>query len=199
MSALPKAISQGSNGAGAGALTALTAISAAIAEPESSASAVANKTIFFMTIPIVVRSVRLRRPKHSDNRLQPISVDQSAVRHPLREAKKTSNCRLFRRFYLSETCCRRVLHSDNYFWMEFLVGAGFGGVHKGISATIRAESGNRSPTDLIGRCDSAPRLPARRERPQANAAAFDKSGNPGQPSSYYLRRSWPRRSPEPLA
>src|SRR3954470_629414 len=63
MSALPKAISQGSNGAGAGALTALTAISAAIAEPESSASAVANKTIFFMTIPIVVRSVRLRRPQ----------------------------------------------------------------------------------------------------------------------------------------
>src|SRR3954449_2651669 len=63
MSALPKAISHGSNGAGGGALTALTAISAAIAEPESSASAVANKTIFFMTIPIVVRSVRLRRPQ----------------------------------------------------------------------------------------------------------------------------------------
>src|ERR1700716_2286250 len=63
MSALPKAISQGSKGAGGGALTALTAISAARAEPESSASAVANKIIFFMTIPIVVRSVRLRRPQ----------------------------------------------------------------------------------------------------------------------------------------
>src|SRR4051795_6330348 len=63
MMALPKAISQGSNGAGGGALTALTAISAARAEPESSASAVANNTIFFMTIPIVVRSVRLRRPQ----------------------------------------------------------------------------------------------------------------------------------------
>src|SRR3954465_14112009 len=70
MSALPKAISQGSNGAGAGALTALTAISAARAELESSASAVANKTIFFMTIPIVVRSVRLRRPQAQRHRLQ---------------------------------------------------------------------------------------------------------------------------------
>src|SRR3954447_6545869 len=74
MIALPNAISQGSNGAGGGALTALTAISAARAEPESSASAVANNTIFFMTIPIVVRSVRLRRPKHTDNRLQLISA-----------------------------------------------------------------------------------------------------------------------------
>src|SRR3954451_8382103 len=74
MIALPKAISQGSNGAGGGALTALTAISAARAEPESSASAVANNTIFFMTIPIVVRSVRLRRPKQTDNRLQLISA-----------------------------------------------------------------------------------------------------------------------------
>src|SRR3954464_132014 len=73
MIALPQAISQGSTGAGGGALTALTAISAARAEPESSASAVANNTVFFMTIPIAVRSVRLRRPKHSDNRLQPIA------------------------------------------------------------------------------------------------------------------------------
>src|SRR3954470_9815292 len=73
MIALPKAISHGSKGAGTGALTALTVMSAARAEPESSASAVANNTVFFMTIPIVVRSVRLRRPfKDSDNRLQPI-------------------------------------------------------------------------------------------------------------------------------
>src|SRR5882757_2139586 len=52
MMALPKAISQGSNGAGGGALTAFTAISAAIAELEIIASAVANKANFFMTVPI---------------------------------------------------------------------------------------------------------------------------------------------------
>jgi hypothetical protein len=54
MSALPKAKSQGSNTGGGGALTAFTAISAARAEPEPIAKAVANKTIFFMTIPITV-------------------------------------------------------------------------------------------------------------------------------------------------
>src|SRR5437588_6524419 len=52
MMALPKARSQGSNGAGGGAFTALTGISAARAEPEIIASAVANNTIFFMRIPI---------------------------------------------------------------------------------------------------------------------------------------------------
>ncbi|GAB6998317.1 hypothetical protein JCM18382A_30850 [Bradyrhizobium sp. 17-4] len=48
----PKAISQGSKGAGGGALTAFTAMSAAIAELEIIASAVANKASFFMTVPI---------------------------------------------------------------------------------------------------------------------------------------------------
>lgn len=52
MMALPKATSQGSKGAGGGALTAFTAMSAAIAELEIIASAVANKASFFMTIPI---------------------------------------------------------------------------------------------------------------------------------------------------
>src|SRR6267154_2012447 len=127
MSALPKAISQGSNGAGGGALTALTAISAARAEPESSASAVANKTIFFMTIPIVVRSVRLRRPQAQRQSTATNFRGQSAAQHPLREAKKTSNCRLFRRFHASERCCWPVLHSDNNFWGKSPVGAGFGG------------------------------------------------------------------------
>src|SRR3954467_14949287 len=74
MIALPKATSQGSNGGGGGALTALPAISAARAEPESSASAVASKTVFFMTIPIVVRSVRLRRPQAQRHRLRLISA-----------------------------------------------------------------------------------------------------------------------------
>ncbi|MGZ5910863.1 MAG: hypothetical protein ACXWLB_13390 [Reyranella sp.] len=55
MSALPNATSQGSNAAGGGAFSALalTAISAAKAEPDTIASAVANKAIFFMTrVPI---------------------------------------------------------------------------------------------------------------------------------------------------
>ncbi len=54
MIALPKAISQGSNGAGGGAFTAFTGISAAKADPDTIASAVANKTSFFMTIPITL-------------------------------------------------------------------------------------------------------------------------------------------------
>src|ERR1041385_4597354 len=66
MIALPKAISHGSNGAGTGALTALTAMSAARAEPESSASAVASKTIFFMTIPIAKNQSDSDGLRHSD-------------------------------------------------------------------------------------------------------------------------------------
>jgi hypothetical protein len=52
MIALPKATSQGSNGAGGGAFTGIAARSAASAELETIASAVANKTNFFMTFPI---------------------------------------------------------------------------------------------------------------------------------------------------
>jgi hypothetical protein len=51
MIALPKAISQGSNAAGGGALRAFTCKSAAKADPDTIVSAVANKTNFFMTIP----------------------------------------------------------------------------------------------------------------------------------------------------
>src|SRR5580692_154513 len=77
MMAEPNAISHGSNGAGGGALTALVGKSAAKAEPVTAvpptiASAVANNTTFFMTIPITVqRPVRFRAPPGaSDNRLQ---------------------------------------------------------------------------------------------------------------------------------
>ena len=62
MIALPKAISQGSN-ATTGALLALTTISAAKAEPETIASAVANKATFFMSIPINFKTVPFRRPQ----------------------------------------------------------------------------------------------------------------------------------------
>ena len=60
---------------GGGALTALTRMSAARAEPDTIASAVANKTSFFMTIPITVKTVQFRGPPGtSGNRLQPNSV-----------------------------------------------------------------------------------------------------------------------------
>src|SRR5665213_183712 len=72
MIALPKAMSQGSNAAGGGALTAFTGKSAARAEPETIASAVANKTIFFMTIPTRFKdqSDSGVPPGTADNRLQ---------------------------------------------------------------------------------------------------------------------------------
>jgi len=54
----PKAISQGSNGAGGGAFRAFTGRSAAQADPAIIVSAVANKATFFMTIPF-----RPRYPK----------------------------------------------------------------------------------------------------------------------------------------
>ncbi|WP_244425331.1 hypothetical protein [Bradyrhizobium sp. STM 3843] len=52
MIAPPKAISQGSKAGGGGAFNAFTAKSAAEADPDTIASAVANKAHFFMTIPI---------------------------------------------------------------------------------------------------------------------------------------------------
>ncbi len=56
MIALPKAISQGSNATGGGALAAFIEISAARADPAVTANIAAANTIFFMTIPITVRT-----------------------------------------------------------------------------------------------------------------------------------------------
>src|ERR1700722_15117298 len=91
MIALPKAISQGSNAAGGGALTAFVYKSAEKAEPAVIASTAAAKTIFFMSIPIAFNTVPFRRPPGtSGNRLQPNSVtcSQSGTRHPSSESKK---------------------------------------------------------------------------------------------------------------
>src|SRR3954469_10675006 len=116
----PKAKSQGSNAAGGGALTALRAISAAKPEPETIASAVANKATFFMTIPIppYLDSPARRPPRANDNRLRPnvLTWSYSGLRCRAREAKKASICRLFRRSDVSDTCSARVLHSHNNFW-----------------------------------------------------------------------------------
>src|SRR3954452_231940 len=116
----PKAKSQGSNAAGGGALTALRAISAAKAEPETIASAVANKATFFMTIPIppYLDSPARRPPRANDNRLRPnvLTWSYSGLRCRAREAKKASICRLFRRSDVFDTCSARVLHSHNNFW-----------------------------------------------------------------------------------
>jgi hypothetical protein len=73
MIALPKATSHGSNGAGGGAFTGIAAKSAARAEPDTIASAVANKTNFFMTIPIKLSKDQPNSgeaPRASDNWLQ---------------------------------------------------------------------------------------------------------------------------------
>src|SRR2546423_2821416 len=119
MRAAPKAISQGSNGAGGGAFTAFTGISAARAEPDTNASAVANKASFFMTIPIPpLLTVPFRRPpRANDNRLRPnvLTWSYSGLRWHDREAKKASMCRLFRRSGRFDKCSARVLHSHNNF------------------------------------------------------------------------------------
>jgi hypothetical protein len=72
MIALPKATSQGSNGAGGGAFMAFTAISAAKVEPAVIASTAAAKTSFFIAIPITLQDSPVPTPpRTSDNRLQP--------------------------------------------------------------------------------------------------------------------------------
>src|SRR4029079_4127837 len=116
MIALPNATSQGSNGAGGGALTAFVAISAARAEPDTIASAVANKASFFMTIPITFLDSPVPvAPRASDNRLRPNPLPwlQSGTGDHGREAKKSIICCLFRRSEVFKKCCRRVLHSHN--------------------------------------------------------------------------------------
>src|SRR6185503_11843597 len=113
-------MSQGSNAGGGGALTAFTRRSAAKAEPDTNASAVANKATFFMTIPIPpLLTVPFRRPpRASDNRLRPnvLTWSHSGLRRHGREAKKASMCRLFGRSGRFDKCSARVLHSHNNFW-----------------------------------------------------------------------------------
>src|SRR4051794_23500307 len=113
----PKAISHGSNATGGGAFTALRAISAAKAEPETIASAVANKATFFMTIPVPPKlAVQLRHPQgQTNNRLRPnvLTWSHSGPQCRGREAKKASMCRLFRRSDPFIEGCPRVLYSHN--------------------------------------------------------------------------------------
>src|ERR1700681_512662 len=118
MIALPKATSQGSNGAGGGAFMGFTAISAAKVDPAVIASIAAAKTSFFIAIPITCKTAQFRRPRgHAITGCNRISLTrpQFGTRLPISEAKKTSICRLFRRYGRSMKCCRRVLHSDNNF------------------------------------------------------------------------------------
>src|SRR6185369_10027009 len=135
----PKAISQGSNGAGGGAFTAFTGISAARAEPDTIASAVANKASFFMTIPITLLDSPVPGPPGaSDNRLRPNVLTQSQSGLPCddREAKKASICRLFRRSDHFNKCCQGVLHSHNNF-AGFRVTGTVSGIGKAAAATDR--------------------------------------------------------------
>src|SRR5215213_9311199 len=119
MMALPKAMSHGSNAGGGGALMAFRDISAANAGADTIASAVANNTIFFMTIPITFKdqsdsgAPRDKRQPTAAKFLQPDCNLQRTT--PIGEAKKTRICRLFGRSRPGWKCSQRVLHSDNNF------------------------------------------------------------------------------------
>src|SRR5215471_8040083 len=96
MMALPNARSQGSNAGGGGAF-ALTGISAAKAEPEIIASAVANNTILFMTIPIRILDDQpdFRRPPWAIDtglKLFFFNLRQSGTASTTSEAKKAFIC-----------------------------------------------------------------------------------------------------------
>src|ERR1700759_2520856 len=113
MRALPNAKSHGLTTGGGGGALALTGISAARAEPEIIASAVAAKTTFFMTIPITFQKTSRLPDAPRDG----LVVDwvQSGTRRICREAKNASICRLFRRLWDSTKGCWTVLHSNNKF------------------------------------------------------------------------------------
>ena len=112
----PKAISQGSNGAGAGAGGAFSGISAANDEPAVIASTAAAKTSFFMTIPITLKTAQFPTPqgKAITDCDQIPERNGNLVRAVDRgKQKRRVICRLFRRYGASAKCCRRVLYSDN--------------------------------------------------------------------------------------
>src|ERR1700761_4046140 len=113
MRALPNAKSHGLTAGGGGGALALTGMSAAKAEPEIIASAVAAKTTFFMTIPITFQKTS-RLPDAPRDGLV-VNWLQSGTRRICREAKNASICRLFRRLRDSTKGCWTVLHSNNKF------------------------------------------------------------------------------------
>jgi hypothetical protein len=97
----------------------LTAISAAKAEPDTIASAVANKAIFFMTrVPINVLRDQLD-PNDPQGRAATatkfVSPPQFGTRCGRGEAKKTGICRLFELWGVSVKGCCGVLLSNNRF------------------------------------------------------------------------------------
>src|SRR5205823_11427455 len=99
---------------------------------------VANKTSFFMTIPItLIDSPVPGPPRASDNRLRPnvLTQSHSGLRRDDGEAKKASMCRLFRRSDHFDKCCQRVLHSHNNF-------AGFRATGT-VSGSGKSSSGDR--------------------------------------------------------
>src|ERR1700759_1611834 len=113
MIALPKAKSHGLTAGGGGGALYFIGISAARAEPEIIASAVAAKTTFFMTIPITFQKTS-RMPDAPRAGLV-VNWLQSGTRRICREAKNASICRLFRRLRDSTKGCWAVLHSNNKF------------------------------------------------------------------------------------
>src|SRR5438477_790408 len=91
MMAEPKARSQGSNGAGGGAL-AFTAISAAKVEPAVIASTAAANTSFFMTIPIAcLRQSGLVAPRTGETDCnQNPAANLKPANHPVKQKRQAS-------------------------------------------------------------------------------------------------------------
>src|SRR5664279_2246012 len=128
MTAAPKAMSHG-DGSAAGALTALTGMSAASAgASENASAATTDKTTFFID-PAPFRFDRLSadtirpsllrtRPRLRSNRTQK-DVHYERIYIPQRvtqQAKNGGNCCLFRRFRLLSTESSGLLRQSHNFW-----------------------------------------------------------------------------------
>src|ERR1700678_4299923 len=125
MTPAPKAISQGSNAAGAGAAGALRGISAANDEPPVTASTAAAKTSFCMTIPTTLKTAQLRRPEGkaiTDCRQIPERHGNLvwAARH--QKQKRSSSADFLGFIAIKRNVAAGVLYSDNNFdwsWSRF--------------------------------------------------------------------------------
>jgi hypothetical protein len=95
----------------------LSGISAANADPEIIASAVANKTNFFISIPIAfqepTRFPDAPRANHTWLKSNFLNPGQSEARSRFGEAKNSGICRLFVRFRVSTKRCWYMLHFNN--------------------------------------------------------------------------------------
>ncbi|MGA7810415.1 MAG: hypothetical protein WCB02_38030 [Bradyrhizobium sp.] len=116
-------------------MSAFTGKSAARADPDTIASAVANKTNFFIEVPTTFFEIAAPRTQAKYD-CDPIfsTKAQFGTRRAISEAKNASICPLFNHFGISAKGCRQLLHSDN----------NFGAFRQG-NATISKRSGLSAP------------------------------------------------------